>query len=183
MFLVCLIITDFLPNHSITLQNQYTCQNIRKLQEIGWEKCTIFHFLPHQLTIIKTLTFIVFTQEISEQTNNLGTIKQNYLPNILIKQLFWHIHGLIPDKCFRFGLKSTMLLWRGKPNTHLYKHVTIPQDLGKKYKEKKISEGKKWFLHCNNLHRHITGIIQVICDYINKVLSFLPLGTQKLLSF
>lgn len=76
MFLVCLIITDFLPNHSITLQNQYTCQNIRKLQEIGWEKCTIFHFLPHQLTIIKTLTFIVFTQEISEQTNNLGTIKQ-----------------------------------------------------------------------------------------------------------
>jgi len=26
--------------------------------------------------IIKTLTFIVFTEEISEQTNNLGTIKQ-----------------------------------------------------------------------------------------------------------
>lgn len=61
MFLVHLKITDFLLNHFIAIQNQYTCQNIRKLQEVGWEKYTIFHFLPRQLMINKTLTFVVFT--------------------------------------------------------------------------------------------------------------------------
>lgn len=79
-----------------------------------------------------------------------------------------------------------MLLLRGKPNTHLYKHVTVSEDLGNKYKGKnspREKKKKKWFLRRNNLHRHVAGIIiQVICNYINKVLSFLPLGTEKLLS-
>lgn len=48
------------------------------------------------------------------------------------------------DKCFRFGLKSTVLLLRGKPNTHLYKHVTVAEDWRNKHKggEKNL-QGKK----------------------------------------
>lgn len=45
-------------------------------ERLDRNKHPILCFLPHQLMIIKTLPFIVFTQEISEQTNNLGTIKQ-----------------------------------------------------------------------------------------------------------
>lgn len=64
------------------------------------------------------------------------------------------------DKCFRFGLKSTVLLLRGKPNTHLCKHVPVAEDWRNKYKGggKKNLQGrkkKKWFLHCNNLQGDI----------------------------
>lgn len=45
-------------------------------ESLGRDKQPTLCFFPHQLMIIKTLPFIVFTQEISEQTNNLGTIKQ-----------------------------------------------------------------------------------------------------------
>lgn len=45
-------------------------------ERLGRDKHPILCFLPHQLMIIKTLPFTVFTHEITEQTNNLGTIKQ-----------------------------------------------------------------------------------------------------------
>lgn len=53
--------------------------------------------------------------------------------------------ALMRDKCFRFGLKSTVLLLRGKPNTHLCKHVTVAEELEEQIQRgrKKISKGER----------------------------------------